>query len=270
MQTIPEHHTQEQSHCRPPIKVIPLETFGAEIIDFDFDSKASPEQARILRSALLDYKMLLLRNRTLTPDEQIAFTRLFGDELHRAGPRLRHLERHPEIFRIANRNGNGNVNTGNYWHSDGHYLRDPSAVTVMHIVSATSDGATQVTDSAAAFDRLTDATKDYLSKLAFRAPETGVVHPIVRRHPMTGRPSLYVNLIGVAINSDFQQLPHVKQFILSHLSEHGTFYEHHWQPGDTMVVDNFATIHRGTASNPKDLRIMHRTTVTGRSVWWRT
>src|SRR5277367_6178743 len=112
MQTIQEHHSQEQSDCRLPVKVIPLETFGAEIVGFDFDTNASIEQARTLRSALLDHKMLLFRNRTLTPDEQIALTRLFGDELHRASPRLRHLEQHPEIFKIANRNGQGNINTG--------------------------------------------------------------------------------------------------------------------------------------------------------------
>jgi taurine dioxygenase len=253
-----------------PFEVIPLKPFGAEVVGFDFSSTLDGAQLLLLRVALIEHKMLLFRDRRLSAQEQIAFTRLFGHELHRAGPSLRYLPDYPEIFRITNRPGGGNPNTGQYWHADGHYLADPSSVTVMHIVNATGDGPTQVSDSADSYARLSEQDKEYLSWYGFFAPETGVAHPILRPHPLTGRMGLYVNLRAVPINRSMQQFPEVSCLLDDHLSQPRTFYEHHWKHGDTMVVDNFATAHRGMPSNPGNLRVMHRTTVTGPSVWWKT
>jgi alpha-ketoglutarate-dependent taurine dioxygenase len=191
-----------------PPEIVPLAEFGAEVIDFP-------------------------RNRALSPGEQIDFTHLFGNQLHTAGPNLRYLPLHPEIFKITNRIGDGNVNTGQYWHSDGHYLQDPSPVTVMHIVSATADGATQVIDSGDAFERLPETVKRYLENLAFMVPETGVIHPIVRKHPVTQRRCLYVNLGATVVNSQRQEFNRVNELIDRYLSEQNRIYEHHWLPGDT-------------------------------------
>lgn len=263
----PDH--QNLRDCKLQFEVIPLGLFGAQVVGFKFDREVSEDQLRALRESLVEHKMLLFREHSLTPDEQISFTRLFGDDLHECSPRLRYLPEHPQIFRLTNRPGEGNENTGKYWHADGHFFQDPSPVSVMHIVNATKDGATLVTDSIAAYDRLPEIAKDGLSRLAFRDCQTGVAHPIVRKHPLTSRIGLYVNLNATAIDGYHRPVPLINNIIHKHLSEPGTFYAHHWQPGDTIVVDNFSTAHRGTASDPANLRVMHRTTVTGPSVWWR-
>jgi taurine dioxygenase len=275
MPTMQIEQTKHAPDCQKPtdfdrqFEVIPLNLFGAEIVGFKFSREIDTDQILALRTALIEHKMLVLRDQCLSPEEQMALTKLFGHELHRAGPSLRHLPDHPEIFRIANRPGEGNPNTGHYWHCDGHYLADPSAVTVMHIVNATTDGATHVTDLSAAYNRLPDTTKQYLSHHGFFATETGVAHAIVRKHPLTGRHGLYVNLKAIAVDRCMRQIPQVNELIHECLSQTGTFYEHQWKHGDTLIVDNFATAHRGTLSNPENLRVLHRTTVTGPSVWWR-
>ena len=250
-------------------KIVRRKTFGAEIVGFNFKRGPTAEQLLALRGALVEHKMLLIRDKALTPPEQIALTRIFGGTLHRAGEKLRYLSEHPEVFCIANRPGTGNTNTGQYWHSDGHYLEDPSAVTVMHIVNATRDGATWVADSAAAYERLPEITKQILAQHSFLNLETGVSHPIVRPHPLTGRHGLYVNLNAQAIDGRGRKIPMISEIIKLALDRCDRHYEHFWQNGETMIIDNFASIHRGTSSDPSDLRVMHRTSVAGPAVWWR-
>jgi taurine dioxygenase len=251
-------------------RVKPLEPFGAEIIGLDFHEGCNANQILALRAELIKHKMLLIRSKSFSPAEQVAFTRSFGSELLRAGPTLRFLQDHPEVFQISNRLGTGNVNTGQYWHADGHYLADPSSISIMHIVNATNDGLTHVTDTSAAYDRLPAKMQRYLRGFGFFANQTGVCHPIVREHPLTGRLGLYVNLRAMAVDRAMREAPYINEVIDNHLSQAGTFYQHLWKQGDTIIVDNFASAHRGTHSDPANLRVMHRTTVTGSSVWWRS
>ena len=251
------------------LQIIPLLPFGARIIGLDLSQPLEIEQVVAIRTALLEHKMLLLQDQELSPAEQISLTRLFGSELHRAGPSLRYLPDYPEVFRITNRQSEGNPNTGQYWHSDGHYLADPSSITVMHIVNATSDGATLITDACAAFQRLSEAQKQFLSCHAFHAPETGATHPILRPHPVTRRMAMYVNLQARAIDRRGKAAPEVNGLVDQHLSMPGTYYAHQWKSGDTVIVDNFSCAHRGTPSNGANLRVLHRTSVTGPSTWWR-
>jgi alpha-ketoglutarate-dependent taurine dioxygenase len=250
--------------------IIPMEPFGAQVILPADVGAMALEQYQTLRVALINHKMLLIRKRKFLPADQLALTKIFGSELHRAGPKLRFLADYPEIFRISNQEQYGNKNTGQYWHADGHYLQDPSAVTVMHIVRATPDGDTCVVDTARAYELLSTDLKAQVEHSAFFNPETKVSHPMVRSHPVTKRLGLYVNLNAVAINQTTSQpVPVVSKVLRDYLSKPGHCYVHKWQDGDTMILDNFATAHSGTPNNPENLRIMHRTTVTGPSVWWR-
>lgn len=255
--------------CSASLDLRPLRLFGAEIFGFEICRVLREEIRQALRSALNEHKMLIIRGCELTPADQIALTRCFGKELHTAGPNLRKLAAFPEIFRISNRRQEGNYNTGQYWHCDGHYLADPSAVSVMHIVEPTPDGQTLVTDLASAYERLPGRVRSDLSKLGSVAPETGVVQPLVRKHPVSDTVGLYVNLRARTINRFGELMPHVDEALEKHLNQTGTFYGHCWERGDTIIVDNFAVCHRGMPSDPVRLRIMHRTTVTGPGVWWR-
>jgi alpha-ketoglutarate-dependent taurine dioxygenase len=251
------------------LQVMPLRPFGAQILSLDLSEARAGDSIPELRKLLAVHKMLLIRNQCLSPIAQIRLTHVFGSELHVAGPSLRYLPDYPQVFRISNRPGVGNPNTGQYWHSDGHYLSDPSAVTVMHIVSATPDGATLIADAAAAYRRLPTQAREMLSRHGFVNAETGVGHQIIRRHPLTGEIALYVNLHASPVDASFKHVPHLSSLIDQHLSQEGTFYEHRWREGDTIILDNFATAHRGVPSDPRNLRVLHRTTVTGPSVWWR-
>src|SRR5216683_1516343 len=130
------------------------EDLGAEVTGYDFDRVPGEDTVGWLRQALLDHHLLLFRGRTLDPARQIAFTLVFGGEVHTCSPRNRFVPGFPEIVRVCNREGEGLANIGPYWHSDGAYLQEPTAVSVHHIIVATEDGDTLYTSLASAYERL--------------------------------------------------------------------------------------------------------------------
>jgi taurine dioxygenase len=172
---------------------------------------------------------------------------------------------------VSNQNGQGLLNIGPYWHSDGAYLTDPTAVSIHHIIAPTEDGDTLYADLAAAYERLSEQDKARVAASRTRN-ETGVLHPLVRRHPVTGRLGLYVNMGAgsTVIDQSGHEDKALRDAICEHLSRDGAFYRHKWRLGDLIVVDNFAVAHHATPANPSALRILHRTSIHGPAVWWRT
>jgi alpha-ketoglutarate-dependent taurine dioxygenase len=244
--------------------------FGAEVVSFDFERAPSPETVQALREALLEHGLLLFRGRLLQPGLQITFTRVLGGGVHTCSPPTRVLPQFPEIFRVSNRSDQGNLNNGNYWHSDGAYLEIPTAVTLHHIIRPTPDGNTLYADLRAAYDRLNPREQQRLAALKTVSQVPSVAHPLVQRHPVTGRTILYVNLEQSAkvVDAAGNALPEIVVFLREHLNR--GCYRHRWQAGDLIVVDNLAAAHCATPANPSALRVLHRTTVPGQRVWWTT
>jgi taurine dioxygenase len=242
--------------------------FGVEVVGFDFGKAPSTETVQALREALLAQGLLLFRGRTLEPGLQIAFTFVLGGGVHRCSPPTRVIPQFPEIFRVSNRADQGNLNNGPYWHSDGAYLETPTAVTLHHIIRPTPDGDTLYADLGGAYDRLHPRDRARFGTMKTIAQVPSVAHPLVRKHPVTGRTILYVNLEPTAriVDEEGKEHPDLVPFLREHLNR--GCYRHKWHAGDLVVVDNFAAAHCATLANPKALRVLHRTTVPGPRVWW--
>jgi taurine dioxygenase len=254
------------------LKTTPLQGgLGAEVAGYDFASPRCHDTVETLRRALVEHHLLLFRGRTLDPATQIAFTLIFGNVLQTCSPRTRYLPEFPAILRVANRPENGNLNIGSYWHSDGAYLTDPTAISIHHIIVPSADGDTLYTSLAGAYDRLSSGERSEIAPLWTRS-QTGVVHPLVRAHPVTGRPGLYVNLDPAAavIDAFGRARGDIQDFIARHLNREGSFYRHHWRMGDLVVVDNFAAAHQATGADVAAPRVLHRTSVHGPAAWWRS
>jgi|SRR5580658_9698031 taurine dioxygenase len=253
----------------PPFKLSPIRKgLGVEVVGFDFDRAPSVEVVQALRGALLEHSLLLFRGKTLEPALQVAFTHVLGGGAHRCSPATRVIPQFPEIFRVANRKEQGNVNNGRYWHSDGAYLDVPTAITLHHIIHPTPDGDTLYADLASAYDRLRPRERAHFETLKTIAQVPRVAHPLIRQHPATGRTILYVNLEPRAkiVDKDGTGQPRVEAFLREHLNR--GCYRHKWHGGDLVVVDNFAAAHCATPAHPSALRVLHRTTVPGERVWW--
>ena len=92
-----------------------------------------------------------------------------------------------------------------------------------------------------------------------------VIHPMVRIHPSTGRPSLFVNPGFTTHIAGFSRIE--SENLLKLLYEHATQPEfvlrHRWQPGDVVIWDNRATMHYATDDYGTAERRMRRVTIRG-------
>jgi taurine dioxygenase len=88
--------------------------------------------------------------------------------------------------------------------------------------------------------------------------------PAVTRHPITGRPILFVNPLhthgfeGMAKDEAWQLIGD----LAAHSTQDRFVYYHSWRIGDVLMWDEAATMHRGAGDyRPDERRIMLRTIV---------
>lgn len=268
---------------------------GAEVLDLDLSQPLGEADFARVRGAFDEHSVLVFRDqRRLAPAEHIAFSRRFGPlEVHVQQRFL--LRGHPEILIVSNVFENGQpiglVDAGHYWHSDLSYLAEPSLGSMLHAKELPEEGGdTLFVSMHAAYVALDEAMKariagldaehSYLARnkkqgennpyrpqldqsTASKVPP--VVHPVVRIHPGTKRPTLFVSegfttrIVGVAEEESRELLA----ALFEHMTASRFIYRHRWQPHDLVFWDNRATVHLATGCPPHLRRTLYRTTVRG-------
>ena len=265
---------------------------GAEITGADLSRPISAEFAALIRRALLDHQVVVVRDQALSQQQQYDFTLHFGElEDHVA----RHSDnRYAIVHSVTNLDHDGNPTDaldtrGNYfWHTDKSYHAVPSLMTMLHAVELPpAGGDTQFANMVLAYRDLPQAMKDRIAGLrAIHSWEASrlasgsrpaseaemlerppVSHPIALTHPETGEKALYS---GTHAAGGVEGLPEAEgKGLLAELLEHATqdkfIYTHHWRPGDVVIWDNRALLHRALANYEmgRYRRILHRTVVRG-------
>ncbi|MYM65731.1 hypothetical protein GTP45_02645 [Pseudoduganella sp. FT55W] len=242
--------------------------FGATIEGMDL-RQADAGTAELLRAALLEYGLLVIRGQSLTPRDQVLATNVFGKP--EVFPTMRgQLSGWPEIFRVASRAEDGHVDVGRYWHSDGSFREDPTPISFWYSeVQSEEGGDTLFTDLQQAYAELQPDIQEEFDTLS-TAHRNGVVHPLVLRHPKTGTRALYLN-IGLTAGVLGYSADHSKALMAAvdrHYSRPDATYVHHWLPGDVVVADNLHVAHKATPITPSTRRILNRTTVRADGVIW--
>lgn len=221
-----------------------------------------------LREALVEHGMILMRHRVLSPEDQVDFSLGFGNLLHRGSPRLARIPLHPEIFVFSNNPDYGSLNNGNYWHSDGAYLRVPTGISIHHVPLCPEDSETAYVDCWALYDTF-DAYEIREMEAMHTRSQTGVCQPLVIDFPPApGRRGLYVNMEkrcviagpgGVTSPSMMAEL----KFRLDVMAN-----RHRWRPGDTIISNALRVCHHSFPCAPAPLRLLHRTTIPAANVFW--
>lgn len=267
--------------------------FAAEAIGVDLSHPLDEAAFAALREAFEARSVLVIRDQDITPAQQVAFSRRFGDlEVHVLKQFL-HPDA-PEILLVSNETRDGKPiglgDAGHYWHSDLSYLADPSLGSALLARVLPRDGGDTIFASMhAAYDRLDpvlrsrihdlDAVHDYAYRSDIQAdagtrprmtPEQRakvppVVHPVVRLHDATGRPALFVNegftprILGVEEEESRALLKALFEASL----DPAVLYRHRWRAGDLVLWDNRAVTHLATGCPPDQARTLHRTTIKG-------
>lgn len=268
---------------------------GAQVVGLDITRPLSEEEFVRLREAYSRHSVLFFRGQVLTPAQQVAFSRGFGALEEHVMEKYR-LPGFPEIFRVSNivENGQRIGGSGEFWHTDLSYVAQPSRGSLLYAVEVPVRngvvlGDTEFASMAAAYEALPEATRKLLDGLqavhrfgdvyakvnAQRGSDTklseaqkkqlpDVVHPVVVRHPFSGRKSLFVNegftvnIVGLPESESADLLAE----LYAHCKRPEFMYRHQWQLNDLLMWDNWATLHRGTGGyTAEERRLMYRTTL---------
>lgn len=262
-------------------------TIGGEISGLDLSQPLDDETFADLHRALLEWKVVFVRDANLTQaaHQQLA-SRWGALESH---PFMHYVQSgQPDEMPAVVRFEKGVETTGyeNVWHSDVSWREVPSLGSLLHAIEVPAVGGdTLWADMGAAYDCLSDDIKARIDGLtavhdwwdsfghamkpaqraALRPDFPPMEHPIVRTHPETGRKTIYVNAI---FTSHIVGLDPAESAELLDLLYRQAMYPEfqcrfHWTAGALAIWDNRATQHYATSDYFPQRRVMERITVIG-------
>jgi taurine dioxygenase len=263
---------------------------GAEVLGLDLTQAVSAETRSALKQAFIDRSVLVIRDQTLTPAQMLTAVELFGPVFHQHNTKFA-LPTCPQIHYISNQDrfpdGTRYI-PGEGWHTDHSNDTSPPKATVLHAVTLPDTGGdTQFANMAAAYEALSQTTKDRLAELIAihvyqsshsarklmglsdankqRVPNA-VLHPIVRTHPENGRRSIYINPIRIEgiVGMDHKEALPLLDELLAHATQEAFQYRHVWRQGDLVMWDNRCLLHKANGDYDMDqTRYLYRVMLQG-------
>ena len=232
---------------------------GAEIGNVDLTRPLSNRQVQDIYDALLKYQVIFFRDQPITFEQHVSFARQFGP-LHvhvgGGGTASQMVDGHPEVRR-QHFDANSKRVSGEVWHTDQSCSDIPPIASILRqeIVPPEGGGDTLFASMYAAYDALSPRMKTFLEGLtAFhdgaRVFNRGgqyptAVHPVITKHPDTGRKIIYVNK---GFTSHIVELPReesdaVLDFLFEHCARPHYQVRFRWTPNSIAFWDNRCTQH---------------------------
>ncbi len=271
--------------------------FAGEVAGIDLTRPLTDAEVEAIHAGMDRYGVLVFRDQQLVDEQQIAFSRQLGPleaatgDIHDPRERrlgmdlndISNLDKHGEVLPRDNRTrlfGLGNM----LWHSDSSFKEVPARYSLLSARKIPpAGGNTEFADMRASYDALDAPTQREIHDLvclhsqvfsrgilgfddftpAEREKWAPVRQRLVRRHPRTGRLSLYLSSHAGAIEG--WPVPEARAY-LRDLTEHATqrqfVYAHVWKPWDLVMWDNRVTMHRARRYDATQVRDMRRSTLT--------
>ncbi|MEN6542702.1 TauD/TfdA family dioxygenase [Parvibaculum sp.] len=266
---------------------------GAEIGGIDLSRPLSEADRLTIRQAILDYGVVFFRDQNLTPEQHIAFAERFGPiNINRF---FAHVPGYPQIAEVR-KEPEQKINVGGGWHTDHSYDQIPALGSVLVARELPElGGDTIFANLALAYDALSDGLKRTLEGLnavhssrhvfgyqaAAKAPDKvadlknrignpdaatqDAIHPVVLRHPESGKKILYVNP-GFTVNFEgwtAEESASLLAYLYKHATRPEFSYRFQWQEGSIAFWDNRSTWHAAVNDYHGRRRVMHRITIEG-------
>jgi taurine dioxygenase len=258
---------------------------GAEVFGVDLNEAVDDSTFLAINQAFLDSGVLVFRQQDkLDPAAQVAFARRFGPlHTHPAAPAD---GADPAIF-VIHAHRESPVANGNGWHSDVSCDPEPPMATMLQIHQLPDGGGgdTLFASMEAAWATLPESWRSRLRSLSARhesehiyrgryadrgvddsdAVYPSTVHPVVRTHPGTGRPSLYINrsfttsLVGLAEDESDQMLKR----LFRHIERPEFQIRLRWEQNDVALWDNRCLQHFAIWDYWPNERKGHRVSILG-------
>jgi len=263
---------------------------GAFIDGIDLSAGLDDAARDDLRGALGAHGVLFFRDQDLSPEQHIALAKSFGAiNVNRF---FGAVAEHPQIAEVR-KEPEQKSNIGGLWHTDHSYDIEPAMGSIL-LARETPErgGDTLFANMYSAYEALSDGLKRTLDGLkavhtsrrnfgesAYRnsdrdyegrlgnpeAATQDAVHPVVIRHPISGRQALYVNAaftIHFEGWSEDESKP-LLDMLYRHAIRPEFTYRFRWSPGSIAFWDNRATWHYAVNDYHGARRLMHRITIEG-------
>jgi taurine dioxygenase len=276
------------------LKIIPYASaLGAVISGVDLSQPLSDAEFGTIRQAFHDHGVIFFRDQQITPEQHLAFARRWAPiDINRF---FKPVDGYPEIAEVRKEPGQI-TNIGGDWHTDHSYDKVPAMGSLLLAREVPPRGGdTLFANMALAYEALSPGLRQTLDGLQAvhstahvfgaeggyaKAADLGgrigntaavtqdVVHPVVIRHPDTGRRTLYVN---AAFTTRFDgwtaaESAPLLQWLYQHASKPEFSCRFAWQAGSLAFWDNRATWHYALNDYHGHRRVMHRITVQGKPI----
>ncbi|MCH7307762.1 taurine dioxygenase [Acinetobacter sp. NIPH 1852] len=262
-------------------------SIGAIIHDVDLNM-VDAKTTQHIQQALLDHHVIFFRHQQLAPQAQADLARGFGSlHIHPIFPTVENV---PEIIVLDS--WRQDLRDNELWHTDVTFSQKPPLGCVLQAIKIPPVGGDTLWSSgAAAFAALDQdlqqklqgltATHDIrqsfpIERFAHNEVERQkleqtfkrnppVIHPVVRTHPVTGQPILFVSEgFTTRINElDKAESTELLQYLFAHATSEQFHLRWQWQAGDVAIWDNRCTQHKALFDYGDAHRIMHRATING-------
>ncbi|HWD60334.1 MAG TPA: TauD/TfdA family dioxygenase [Stellaceae bacterium] len=265
--------------------------FAAEVLGAPPDLRVDDTTLAEIEAAWFRWGILVFRALDMAPADHVAFSRRLG-RLHIMVPGEFNMPGQPEVWVVGNAKQDGKPlglrGAGMGFHTDGEDKTVPNAGSFLYgRIVPPEGGDTLFADMRAAYAALPPGMQAKIAGKRGRfsradmhkinypdmrpytpeelAARPDVYHPLVRRHPRTGRASLYIGRWAC----DIEGMPHEEgHAIVAWLQEFARqerfVYRHRWRDGDAVLWDNRCTQHCATPfDEARYERLMHRTTLEG-------
>lgn len=272
-------------------KLRELQPLGATVSDLDLEATAPPAKVvEALEQTMAERGFIVFeRDTPLSVDAFLRASCWWGGKTlhstHSVHPATPHGN--PHVFRLSNDSREGILGVGPQWHNDGSFNADTFSHAGYHMVRAPErGGGTLFAHQGVAFAALAPQQQRYWRRLSSVNATSGIVHPLVHRHPRSGCLSVWLHLgmTGGVIEAlpdgegfrllsaaELTQLCRQYSALLDAGLQSGYAIEYEYASNDCLFIDNLAVAHRAApaahkSASEQGLRIMHRSTVRGVSV----
>jgi len=266
-------------------------SMGVEIHNVDLSKELSDSLFSEIREAFIEHGLIFFRDQELTPDDHLRFAKRWGKiNINRFFAKVEGYDQIAEVRKDPDQK----INIGGAWHTDHSYDQVPAMGSIL--VARTlppSGGDTLFAHMGEAYDALSDNLKKEIEGLkAFHTADhiykadglyaktdmgrelrgqdmqTGATHPVVIRHPVTGRKLLYVNrafTVNIVGRTREESLPLLTRLYAEALAADNTCRVR-WEPGAVAIWDNRTTWHNALNDYQGHAREMHRITLSGEAL----
>lgn len=247
---------------------------GARVSGLSLSPDLSGDAVGAVRDLVDQHYVVAFADQSLSPVNLRDLTSQFGSLFeHHAEDGVIRCDEAPEVLQMLKEPDGARLFGGADWHADVTFRNPAAYLSVLHAIELPSlGGDTLFASTVAAYNALSDGMKHTLGNLnAVHSysgrghpddPEQSALHPVIRRHPVTGVRGIYVNRMFTTRFEGMSQAESepIIDFLDRHISSPEFTCRMTWQPGQVVMWDNRFTLHYPSNDFTNQRRLLIRCT----------